>query len=221
MGEMGRRIWNSGFSVTKAPCTQPIHSPSGMANNTAIPKPAATRNSEAPMCSHNVPSFASSMVPVTTCHGVGKITLLVATTSAHHSATTTAITTIDGSEDLRPFIFYQPSPAPLPPLPRAPADLLPGPHGLRLDDDRHLSTGMGSAIECVIRGFLERQAETLPGHHDGRAEHLRHLVEIAQQQYVVESEGQADPRGQYVHLVAGHAPRISALRYFESLLVRG
>jgi hypothetical protein len=104
MGEMGRMIWNSGFNVTNAPCTQPIHRPSGIANATARPNPAPTRISDAPMCSQSVPSRASSSVPVTTPHGVGKIALWVTTTTAHQIPTTTAITTIDGNACLRPFI---------------------------------------------------------------------------------------------------------------------
>ena len=39
------------------------------------------------MCSHSVPSAASSSVPVSTCNGVGKITLSDCTTIVHHKAT--------------------------------------------------------------------------------------------------------------------------------------
>src|SRR6476620_6636127 len=45
------------------------------------------------MCSHSVPCSISSIVPVTTCQGVGKITLSVCTTTAHHSAITNATST--------------------------------------------------------------------------------------------------------------------------------
>ena len=76
IGEIGRRIWKIGFSVSYAPRTQPIHRPSGTATHTASPKPVPTRMSEAPMCRHSVPSSSSSSVPVTTPQGVGKITLL-------------------------------------------------------------------------------------------------------------------------------------------------
>ena len=62
IGEIGRSIWKIGLSVRYAPRTQPIHRPSGTATRTASPKPTPTRNSEAPMCSHSVPSW-----PAPTC----------------------------------------------------------------------------------------------------------------------------------------------------------
>jgi hypothetical protein len=37
MGEIGRRICTNGLKVMCAPCTQPIHSPSGTATSTARP----------------------------------------------------------------------------------------------------------------------------------------------------------------------------------------
>jgi len=55
-----------------------------------------------------------------------------------------------------------------------------GDSGLRLDNDDHLATQMRCARKRITRSDLERQAETLPRHHDRRAEHLRHIIEIAQ-----------------------------------------
>jgi hypothetical protein len=97
MGEMGRRIWKSGFKVANAPPTHPIHRPSGTAKATASVNPAPTRSSDAPMCSHSVPSRTSSIVPVTTCQGAGKMTLSLAATTAHQTAISSEITATDGS----------------------------------------------------------------------------------------------------------------------------
>jgi hypothetical protein len=56
------------------------------------------------MCRHNVPSFSSSNVPVTTAHGVGKITLCVATTVIHHAAINAAMTAKEGKVSFTWFI---------------------------------------------------------------------------------------------------------------------
>src|SRR5690242_6876034 len=218
MGEMGRMIWNSGFSVTNAPCTQPIQRPSGMARATAIPKPAPTRISDAPMCSHRVPSRASSNVPVTTCHGVGKIALSVATTAAHQIAKTTAITAIEGTACLRPFIYCLPS---LKPVVPAPANLLPGPYRLRFDDHQHLPARVRAAFEAILRLHFERKPEALSWHEDGGTELLWHVVEIPQVQHVVHAQRQRDLRGQDVDAVAGHAPRERTFRDLAELVARG
>ena len=55
------------------------------------------------------------------------------------------------------------------------------PRGGRIgvDDDRHLAARVRRAGELVFGRALERQRETLPGHHQRRAEDLRHVVEIA------------------------------------------
>src|SRR3984893_4312792 len=100
IGEMGRSIWKIGFNVRYAPATQPIHSPRGTATQTASPKPAPTRSSDALMWRHNVPSFNSSAVPVTTAHGVGKITLCVALTAPHHAAINPQMRARDGNISL-------------------------------------------------------------------------------------------------------------------------
>ena len=76
MGEIGRSIWKIGFNVVNAPRTHPIQSPSGTAKATASRNPLPTRNRDAPMCSHSIPFCDQLSVPVTTCHGVGKMTLL-------------------------------------------------------------------------------------------------------------------------------------------------
>jgi hypothetical protein len=100
MGEMGRSIWKIGFKVRYAPATHPIHSPRGIATQTANMKPAPTRIREAAMCRHNVPSLSSSRVPVTTAHGVGKITLCVTVTVVHHAAISAAMSARDGNISL-------------------------------------------------------------------------------------------------------------------------
>ncbi len=100
MGEIGRSIWKIGFKVVKAPRTHPIQRPSGIAKAQASRKPLPTRNRDAPTCSHSVPFSRSSMMPVTTCQGVGKMTLPVPTTASHQVAIRTAITARDGSISL-------------------------------------------------------------------------------------------------------------------------
>ena len=47
----------------------------------------------------------SSTVPVTTCQGVGKITLWVSATINHHAASNTAMTAIAGRLSLILFIY--------------------------------------------------------------------------------------------------------------------
>ena len=112
------------------------------------PKPAPTRISDAPMCSHSVPSRASSSVPVTTCPGRREDHAL----RGHdrrptRCATTTAITTIDGSACLRPFILLLFSHH----FTHAPANLRPRHRRVRLHDDRHLSARVRRARELVAR----------------------------------------------------------------------
>ena len=90
--------------MEKAPLTQPSQSPSGMATSTASENPTPTRINEAPMCMNRVPSLISSAVPVTTCQGVGKITLWVAATIVHHAASRIEMTAIAGRLSLILFI---------------------------------------------------------------------------------------------------------------------
>jgi hypothetical protein len=59
-----------------------------------------TRNSDAPMCCHKLPSRTSSTVPVTTCHGVGNTTLALATMTTHHTPMINVMTAIDGKTRL-------------------------------------------------------------------------------------------------------------------------
>ena len=139
----------------------------------------------------------------------------VATTTAHQMPTTTAITTIDGNACLRPFILFC---SPTIHARASESSTTASPD--RLHQHRHLSARVRRAREVVARRLFERQPETLAGHHDRRPEHLRHVVEIAQQQHVVESERQADLRRQDLHLVAGHAARVGALRNLEQLVAR-
>ena len=105
MGDIGRSIWKIGFNVVKAPRTHPIHSPSGTAKATASRNPLPTRNRDAPMCSHSTPFCISSPVPITTCHGVGKMTLCVSTTTSHHAPISNAKTVRDGKSFLSLFIL--------------------------------------------------------------------------------------------------------------------
>ena len=96
MGDIGRSIWKTGFNVVNAPRTHPIHSPNGTAKATASRNPVPTRNRDAPMCPHSVPFLISSPVPVTTCHGVGKMTLCVSMTTSHHAPISSAMTVSEG-----------------------------------------------------------------------------------------------------------------------------
>src|SRR5215813_8134273 len=106
IGEMGRRICTSGFSMRYVPCIQPIHSPSGMATHTASPKPMPTLIRDALMCCQSVPLSISSQVPLTTAHGVGKIRLCAAMTAPHQAAINTTITARAGSDSLRRCMVY-------------------------------------------------------------------------------------------------------------------
>ena len=57
------------------------------------------------MCVNSVPSLMSSAMPVTTCQGVGKITLRVSTTINHHAASNTTMTATAGRLSLILFIY--------------------------------------------------------------------------------------------------------------------
>ena len=73
IGEIGRRIWKIGLSVRYAPCTQPIHRPSGIATSTASPKPSADAHQRgADVLPQRAVARPAPSAPVTTAHGVGK-----------------------------------------------------------------------------------------------------------------------------------------------------
>ena len=224
IGEMGRRIWKMGFSVRYAPRTQPIHNPSGTATQTASPKPAPTRMSEAPMCRHSVPSFNSSSVPVTTAHGVGKITLWVVTTATHQMAISAAIDSERGKR------------------------FLDSVHGGSSVWDCQVER-MSSRVRQTIRahGVVGLDSTTIViwplacavqanWYSAARSKGSRKLwpgiIRVGPKICGTSSwfrstrmsrrpEGQADMVGQDLHLVAGHAPRPGSLAGFEDLIVRG
>src|ERR1700691_764881 len=204
MGEMGRRIWNTGFSVSNAPATHPIQRPAGTATRTASPKPTATRISEAPMSTHSVPSRASSKAPVSTCQGVGKIALCVAMTASHHAASSTAITASAGTarherrsrgrrNATLASLGQKGAYAPLQPRPRGPRR--------RYNDNGHLPARVSCAVKLVFRRLGEWQGKSLPRHHQRGSEDLRDVVQISQYQNVLQPERQPNGARQDLDLV--------------------
>ena len=167
-----------------------------------------TRNSDAPMCSHKVPSCASSQAPVTTCHGVGKIALSLRTTTIHQIA----IRSSDHQQrrhDLRQRgadcahrfpSWLRARSAGRATLPHrrssacASASAAFPSRGAGAGSTITLSCplGMRGARQAVGRRRRERQAEALARHDQRRAEHLRHVVRVPQQQHVVDAERQPD-----------------------------
>src|SRR5882724_8438174 len=79
---------------------------------------------------------------------------------------------------------------------------------------------MGRTGELVFGGTLEGKPETLSRHHQGRTENLRHVVVVAQNQDVTQSERQAYVVRQDLDLVAGHSPRPRSLGNLEDLVAR-
>src|SRR6516165_4343017 len=151
IGEIGRSIWKIGLSVRYAPPTQPIQRPSGTATRNASPKPTPTRDSDAPMCCHKVPSRASSHAPVTTCHGVGKMALSFFTTTIHQIAirsmttiiggtifVSVALLTLTGFPLLIPFSLSCGLPHRLAQLSQTPTQRFPSARRSRLDDHLEL-----------------------------------------------------------------------------------
>src|SRR6185436_1612272 len=137
---------------------RPSSRPSGIATAKASRNPTPTRISDAPMWSQIVPSTTSSLAPVTTSSGVGKIALFVDTTTYHQVARSRTIKARAGSVRERFFVIGEPPSEP-PDRPhqvaRAPAQALPGGGGLLGDDDGHLAAQVRRARELVFRGHLE------------------------------------------------------------------
>ena len=76
IGEIGRSIWKIGFSVVNAPRTQPIHRPSGTATSDGQHEAGAdAEQRRADVLPQRAVLRPARSVPVTTCHGVGKIAL--------------------------------------------------------------------------------------------------------------------------------------------------
>ena len=203
IGEIGRRIWKSGFSVAKAPRTQPIQRPSGTATSTASPKPAPTRNSDAPMCSHeravrgqldgaghDLPrrredhaARCSRRAPTRPRSAARSRPAAERPGQLACSRSSTPPCGVPGRRR-RPH-------AVLASLRRASA-ALPAARRGGSTTTRHLAARMRACRRTVARGDLERQAEALAGHHQRRPEDLRHVVRVPQQEHVLDAEREAD-----------------------------
>ena len=92
--------------------------------------------------------------------------------------------------------------------------------GIRVDDDRHLPAGVRRAGELIAGRQLERQPEALAGHHQRRPEDLRHVVEVPQHENVLTPSVRRIVVGQDLDRVAGHPAGPGALRDLEELVAR-
>src|SRR5262245_59964321 len=184
--------------------------------------PAPTRSNDALIWSSSVPSLMSSSVPVTTCHGLGKMALSLRTTTIHQSPMRIDISATGGRTFFRfsmkrLAILLQPF-NPLQNLLRAPTQSSPGRRERLLDDDRHLTARVRGARKLVLRSALEGQPEALARHHQRRAEDLWDVVAIPQHENVACAGDQADLLGQDLDLLSGHPSRPGSFRNFEQFL---
>src|SRR5262245_26381631 len=115
------------------------------------------------MWSHSVPSRAISTVPATTCQGVGKITLSLSTTTIHHTATSSAVSTSGGTACLslssKGFIDLGPAGGPGGGRNAQPHALPPARSGC--DEHGELPVHVRRAGEVVAGRNPERQTEIL------------------------------------------------------------
>ena len=164
------------------------------------------------MCSQSVPFSISSNVPVTTCQGVGKITLPVDATSAPPDG--------DQQRDHRHGGKRLLDPAHVEPGARRTRQRQPRPRsrGKRLDDDGHLPARVRRAGELIARcerrtavgssgrassGSVRRSAGTSSRFRSTRTSRTPRVRRISS--------------GRISDLVAGHAARPGALRDLEQL----
>src|SRR5262245_48546520 len=84
-GEIGRKIWMSGFTAFSARFHQPSARPTGSATTTAARYPTATRSSDAVMCSNRPPSIAISPSALNTATGPGTMVPGATATAAPHA----------------------------------------------------------------------------------------------------------------------------------------
>jgi hypothetical protein len=76
------------------------------------------------------------------------------------------------------------------------------------------------AVELILRSLFERQAQHLTRHDERRAKDLRHVILIAQNQDVVQTDYESNLRGQNLYIVAGAPLRPSSFGNLEQLLSR-
>ncbi len=105
-------------------------------------------------------------------------------------------------------------------FPQPPPQSSPGGFGLRVNDDRHLSTGVCRTGKLIIGGHGKREAEALARHHQGGTEYLRDIVQIPQDEDILQAKSQMDPGGEYLYFISRHATSPGSLRNLEQHVPR-
>lgn len=79
---------------------------------------------------------------------------------------------------------------------------------------------MRGAVELIFRDFVEGQAQLLPGHDQCGPEDLRHIIEIAEHENVVNADHEPDLGRKDVHHVAAAPALPGTFRDLKQLLAR-
>ena len=219
IGEIGRRIWNSGFSVTiraahPAHPQAERHGDQHRQRRSRRRRASATRRCAPTACRR----ATSSSVPVTTCHGVGKIALCVRDDRDHQIAISTAITSerrqrlLEHPSSCSVLASHSPRSASESSPTASPARLRPRSSSAR-SRARCRRTGSSTAVSNGSRKLWPGIMSVGPN-ICGTSSRLRSSSTS------LRPSVRRMRRRQDLDLVAGHAPRLGALRNLEQLVAR-